>query len=165
MFPQPNWLIKYEDYTEAIYKRPGATEFLEYCFRTFRAVGIWTASISERAKSIITALLPPGRSLAFLFTREHCQKSKTNEYHKPLSYLWNCPVLRKAGFSPSNTILIDDNPYCSTLDNLIHIPSYIEPNPDDHVLIHLVKHLSNITKSGDDVRNCDKSTFRRLVHV
>ena len=76
MFPQPNWLIKYEDYTEAIYKRPGATEFLEYCFRTFRAVGIWTASISERANRLLRLFYHLGVHSHFYLPVSTAKKAK-----------------------------------------------------------------------------------------
>lgn len=158
--PAPDWLIKYPDHTEAIYKRPGATEFLEYCFRAFRSVGIWTASIGERAKAIVSALLPKGAKLAFLMTREHCQQS-AEQYHKPLQVLWDSPILREAGFLPSNTILIDDNPINAmlSLENLILIPPYITPNCDDFVLVDLIKHLNALAKKvigSRDIRKVDK---------
>lgn len=157
---RPDWLIKYNDYTEAIYKRPGATEFLEYCFRTFRSVGIWTASIGKRAQVIVRELLPKDTKLAFLMTREHCQQS-AEQFHKPLRVLWDCPFLREAGFLPSNTILIDDNPISAliSLENLILVPPYIKPNLDDYVLVDLVKYLSNIINCSD-IRKINKEFIK-----
>lgn len=135
--PQPDWLIDYTyhniTYTEAIFKRPGVSEFIEYCYNKFERIGIWTASLESRAKAILRVLIPKHVKIAFV-----CARNSDYDCIKCSSSLW------KIGIKPTQTIIVDDIIDIDAVNEgatLLHIDAYVIPNKHDRKLLRLVKLL------------------------
>lgn len=138
--PQPDWLINYiyksQSYTEAIFKRPGVCEFIEYCYKKFKTIGIWTASLEIRAKSILNVLIPKHIRFAFL-----CARTSESNCIKCSNNLWDL------GINPSKTIIIDDIVDIDAIKEgaiVLHIDSYKMPDIYDRKLLNLTKILKSI---------------------
>jgi len=111
-----------------VFERPGLQEFLDYAFANFN-VSIWTAASREYGSFIINnIILPkdePGRKLKLYFFAYHCDWSEKNKRgHKGLSLVWD--DLNAPGFTPENTIIIDDLPEIKEDQpcNAIHIKPF-----------------------------------------
>lgn len=102
-----DWVVSYIEmgriWNESVYKRPGVDEFLDVCFRTFKSVSIWTASVRSRTMVILEEVFP-GRAFKDVFTREHCVMTEPDDISSLLKPLWS------QGFEPGSTLIIDDNP-------------------------------------------------------
>lgn len=96
-------------------KRPGCTQFLEYCKTRFAAIGIWSAGRSEYVKSIVKALQLPFTP-SFVWDNEYCEHTKVvdpttgklqdaQRPWKPLQTIFINDEL----FTRTNTWMLDDN--------------------------------------------------------
>ncbi|KAL9843213.1 putative FCP1 domain, HAD superfamily protein [Arabidopsis thaliana] len=139
-----------------VYKRPFAEEFMKFCLERFE-VGIWSS-----ACELVS-------SLNILIDQEECTDSgyKTLEnrykplFFKDLSKVFKC----FKGFSASNTIFIDDEPYKALRnpDNTGLFPmSFDASNKQDNLLDpegELCSYLEGLAKSSDVQAYLHKRAF------
>jgi len=93
-----------------VYERPHLQDFLDYLFKHYK-VSIWTAASKDYATFIIDKIIlagKPERKIEYFLFNYHCRLSGqiTPNCTKNLSMLWD--TWKIPGFSPDNTILMDD---------------------------------------------------------
>lgn len=112
--------------------RPGLKEFLDYIFKRFKTVNIWTAATREYAYLIMSHILNKKQQsqLRFFNTREH-----THMGAKPLSLIFNGELAKKHNVCEHNTIIIDDRMDVSrfNLGNAIIVPPWLGSGHDDYL--------------------------------
>jgi TFIIF-interacting CTD phosphatase-like protein len=92
-------------------KRPGLKPFLEYIFKTFDSVNVWTAATRAYADHVLHFILTPRQraQLKFLYTRDNVQvEKKTGMYSKPLRKIFSTPEAKALGITRKNTLMVDD---------------------------------------------------------
>ncbi|KAL2623339.1 hypothetical protein R1flu_003544 [Riccia fluitans] len=135
-----------------VYKRGGCTDFMSFCLQNF-VVGVWSSNHAFESKSQCTGTDP-------LHTVEESEKK--SRARKDLCNLWDGDKglpWRKGAFGPSNTILLDDDPY-TNLGNPPHttIPLKISVTaPRAEYLGKLQKYLK-LLAYAKDVRELMKQT-------
>jgi len=87
--------------------RPYLREFLQYVFKYFKKVSIWTAGTlswyNKCFQKVLSSCIPEGKGFDFVYTRNHFAYVRVV---KPLTLVYaNSPE-----YNPLNTIIIDDNP-------------------------------------------------------
>lgn len=99
--------------------RPKLREFLNFCFKYFRNVTIWTAGVRRYGNAVVSKIFN-NRMPELVFTRDECPKTSSgNCENKPLTYIIN----RKDDMSLHHTFIVDDR-----VENF-------DPNPDNGILI------------------------------
>lgn len=181
--PPKDFLHKNQDLGDRIYHieledqnlvgvfRPYLNEFIDFCFRYFNHVFIYSAGEDEYVKKIMEIVFTPlcidhvlqGRCPTAIWTRSDCKVDKEGFYIKPLKLLYK----QYPDVNEKNTIIIDDrdNTFAQNVDNAIHIPPYTITavsekirNDKDTNLIKLMNWLSTPeVMNCKDVRTLDKS--------
>jgi TFIIF-interacting CTD phosphatase-like protein len=146
--------------------RKHVKEFLEYVFKNFDLVIIWSAGIPQYVKVIVNYLFEGLPYPDYVLDQTYCKVDPCSDmWYKPLTELRNL----NHNISLRNTIIVDDNRYnfIANISNGILIPPFNfdprRPNtfPDkDDTLRRLMKWFdTNEFKSVEDVRLLDKSTI------
>jgi TFIIF-interacting CTD phosphatase-like protein len=145
-------------------RRPHLDEFLDFCFRYFQVVAVWSAGKHKYVKRICLDIFRDSQDPHCIYTCNHC-KDDTPVLEKPLAWM----IENVPGMSLANTLVIDDN--LSTFEkvnpaNGVLIPPYkpkltIEGlNADDRCLLQLKEWLLRPeVMSAPDVRELDKSSI------
>lgn len=119
-------------------RRPGLESFIDYCFRHFDNVMVWTAGTESYAESIIKSIFYKREPVAVL-SRDHCEYYDKDR-SKPLEKIVDgYPEL---GLTMDDVLTVDDNKraFKWNKENAIHIPEYDPPftieglNMKDHAL-------------------------------
>ncbi|KAG7638716.1 FCP1 homology domain [Arabidopsis thaliana x Arabidopsis arenosa] len=152
-----------------VYKRPFAEEFMKFCLERFE-VGIWSSACEKNVDIVLSIVLENLQDkLLFVWDQEECTDSgyKTLEnrykplFFKDLSKVFKC----FKGFSASNTIFIDDEPYKALRnpDNTGLFPmSFDASNKQDNLLDpegELCSYLEGLAKSSDVQAYLHKRAF------
>jgi len=113
--------------------RPGLTKFMQYVFKNFESVNIWTAATKEYAHIIMKHILTEKQytKLKFFNTRTHIIAGA-----KPLSVIFRNKEAIALGIKPENTIMIDDKPSVLKHNegNGIVIPAWRGDDTDKYLL-------------------------------
>jgi TFIIF-interacting CTD phosphatase-like protein len=137
--------------------RPYYREFLEFCFKYFHRVIVWSAGEKEYVERIVERLFLDLPSPDLVLSRNDCLLSN-NVCTKPLGRI----TIRK-GFetvSLTNTIVIDDNPKATVFNprNAIHIPPFNPLYDFPPALLKLMDWLMRKdVREVNDVSNLDKT--------
>ncbi|CAL9235765.1 unnamed protein product [Arabidopsis halleri] len=142
-----------------VYKRPFAEAFMKFCLERFE-VGIWSSACEKNVDIILSIVLENLQDkLLFVWDQEECTDSgfKTLENrYKPLFFKDFSKVFQCfKGFSASNSIFIDDEPYKALRnpDNTGLFPmSYDPSNKNDSLLDpegEFCSYLDGLAKSSD----------------
>lgn len=107
--------------------RPGAQEFLRFCFQYFRYVVVWTAAKRAYADAIVEVLFRGLPRPHLVWAYENCAEETIRgrkERTKPLRELIQKSGL--PGLSLNNIYALDDNPvtYRGNVANALPIPAY-----------------------------------------
>ncbi|CAN8287428.1 unnamed protein product [Cochlearia groenlandica] len=145
-----------------VYKRPFAEEFIKFCLDRFK-VGIWSSACERNVDMTLNIVLENlQEKLLFIWDQDECTDSgyKTLEnsfkpmFFKNLNKVFKC----FKGFSASNTIFIDDEPYKALL-NPAHTGlfplSYDPSNKNDDFLDpkgELCSYLDDLATNASDVQ-------------
>lgn len=136
----------------SVFKRPHLTNFLNFCFENFK-VGFWTVGTQSYCDSILQNILTPEQNHKTILIISRNNISETSDYidsknnqlikvnkidnvfTKPLAYLFSHPTYSQ-NFKSNNTIIIDNNPYvtCVNQNNSILIPSFYNCTEDNYLL-------------------------------
>ncbi|XP_023640770.1 uncharacterized protein LOC17888339 [Capsella rubella] len=173
-----------------VYKRPFAEEFMKFCLERFK-VGIWSSACEKNVDIVLSIILENLEDkLLFVWDQKECTNSgfKTLEnsekpiFFKDLSKVFQC----FNGFSSSNTIFIDDEPYKALLnpDNTGLFPlSYDSSDKKDNLLDPeggFCSYLDGLAKSSDvqayikehsfgqpkiDSSHSDWSFYRKIANI
>jgi hypothetical protein len=147
--------------------RPHLYEFLDYAFRRFSAVVIWSAGSASYVQNVVPEITSHLQSPHDILTANDCIKTRDGPT-KPLKELIKlCPQLTKHVVADlSNVFLVDDNPLVSVTNpgNEILIPAY-DPDStihdmrkDDTSLKELMKWFESPSVVGcTDVRKLNKT--------
>jgi TFIIF-interacting CTD phosphatase-like protein len=144
-----------EDYY-IVFERPGLQDFLDYIFENFE-VSVWTAASREYGLFIIQNIIltKPERKLYYYFFSYHCDWSKKNKRgHKGLSLLWD--DIQLPGFTPENTIIIDDLPEIKEIQpcNAIHIKAFEFKDKSSHKDKELYKTMKKLKEINNNRSVC-----------
>lgn len=87
-------------------KRPFLAEFLNFLFRKFDSVGVWTAAVEEYARKVVASIFTSEqrKKLSILNHRGHLSWSVFGGFTKSLSTVYN----QYPTFNSQNTIIVDD---------------------------------------------------------
>ena len=128
-----------------IYKRPYLEDFLDYCFKKYKNIALWTHASESWARIIVGKVLRP-RKWSFILTIQSAEthiirdppeicrmKGQCEEETymiKNLNKIWSNPTFRNMGFRSNNTVIIDDTHTNSIKNekNAIICPPYEIPN-------------------------------------
>ncbi|KFK39279.1 hypothetical protein AALP_AA3G223800 [Arabis alpina] len=142
-----------------VYKRPFCEDFMKFCLETFE-VGIWSSACERNVDITLSIVLKDLQDkLLFVWDQEECTDSgyKTIEnsrkplFFKDLSKVFKC----FEGFSASNTVFIDDEPYKALRnpDNTGVFPLKYNPSDKNDDLLdpqgEFCSYLSDLAKSSD----------------
>ncbi|KAG7638718.1 FCP1 homology domain [Arabidopsis thaliana x Arabidopsis arenosa] len=142
-----------------VYKRPFAEEFMKFCLERFQ-VGIWSSACEKNVDIILNIILEDLEDkLLFVWDQEKCTDSgyKTLEnsdkplFFKDLSKVFQC----FKGFSASNTIFIEEEPYKALLnpDNTGVFPLSYDPSDTKDNLLdpeeEFCSYLDGLANSSD----------------
>lgn len=129
--------------------RPGAVDFVKFCFDHFRVVGVWSAGTHNYVHEIVKELFHNrvGKKPHVVFTRRDIVGNIDEEIFKPLDKIFNHNEVFARYTGPHNTFILDDNYGTASYneDNIIHIPAY---TPDPHP-----KSMTEPEKSLDQLKN------------
>jgi TFIIF-interacting CTD phosphatase-like protein len=147
-------------------KRPHLDEFLTYCFKRFKVVGVWTAGTYFYGHGIVSHIFKDIGSPHIILTRDECTGPLHN-LEKPIQKMIDItPGLGKY-MHLENTFVIDDRncSFTPNHDNGILIPAY-QPHANyrdfgeeyDNNLIKLIKWFElDTVRMCNDVRDLLKS--------
>ena len=141
--------------------RPKLREFLNFCFRYFQNVTIWTAGVRRYGNAVVSKIFN-NRLPQLVFTRDECPKTLSGGCRdKPLSYI----IDKKDDMSLHHTFIVDDRVenFDPNPGNGILIPPFY-PEPDELLDIHddafdkLIKwFMQKQVIESEDIRLLDKS--------
>eukprot|EP00005_Dracoamoeba_jomungandri_P010089 CAMPEP_0174268066 /NCGR_PEP_ID=MMETSP0439-20130205/36042_1 /TAXON_ID=0 /ORGANISM="Stereomyxa ramosa, Strain Chinc5" /LENGTH=360 /DNA_ID=CAMNT_0015356005 /DNA_START=226 /DNA_END=1305 /DNA_ORIENTATION=- len=151
-----------------IFLRPGAKDFVEYCFNRFEHVAIWTAASRGWATLIIEKVL--GRKVeefSFVWCIDRCAQKTVHDGTlyppsiniKPLRKVWRSKSRKDEGWNRYNTIIVEDNrANCmQNWGNMVLVASYKVLEGSDDYLIKLTEYLeTDKVKSASNFRSFDK---------
>jgi len=118
-----------------VYERPGTQRLLNFLFLYFN-VYVWSAGTKDYVTFIVDKVIErPNRHVGLVLHRDHCNLSimhNCRDGPKDLRFLWE--TVRIPGFSPANTIIIDDLDLVKEVNpgNCIHVPEFDVENGSDH---------------------------------
>jgi hypothetical protein len=126
------WVVQY---------RPYLGDFLNFLFKQFKSVSIWTASSQQWADDVVNKILYPLMNSQYKFrsvlSRDHLPRRTGYplRYYKPLKLFWDT----YKDMNAENTLIIDDREknFSQNESNGILIPKYSFGNQKDN-------HLKNI---------------------
>lgn len=138
--------------------RPGAKEFVTWCFDNFETVSIWSKAGEYFVNKISKELLPEGKQ--WLFVKYGSKKLK----YKRLSNIWKDPDFKEYNLNFRNTLIIDNTQLCckKNQQNSIIINSYLD-DANDIELYLLSKYLSALLSTDfiyKDIRTLEHSQWR-----
>lgn len=152
-----------------IYPRPHIKEFLNYCFKEFDSVSIWTAASKDWADRVLNTVAPK-RTFRFVWSEDRCTyRSDRNKIYqgdffafpiviKPLKKVWR----KYDDMTRDNTIIVDDTPntYKDNYGNAIPITTYKhEDDKNDDELLKLIQFLKTIKESRHHLRFIEKRKY------
>lgn len=152
--------------------RPYLKSFLNFCFKYFDKVGIWTAANDVWFNQVYREILHPilfslKKKFHFIYIDKNTRMIEKNgtvvEVIKPLRNIWQRITKPYDSLNSKNTIIIDDTPeVCiQNKSSSIIVPSFTG-NPKDVVLKNLQYTLSKIIldwrKEGDIKKSVKKNT-------
>lgn len=136
-----------------VYMRPGLATFLDFCFENF-SVAVWSHGSSQWVHQTLRRIMTTEQylSLDFVYNRDHKVVRNRGVWYKDLRKVWSQRLLRRKGYLPESTIVVDDLPvnHHYNMENLYHISDY-GGEPDDIDLLILLSRLITIMEA-DDVR-------------
>jgi hypothetical protein len=151
--------------------RPHLKEFVQFIFKYFDEVVVWSAGKNRYVKELCRKIFPiDGKQPFIVYTYDDCvlRRGKENDIIKPLDKLYKDP--RTMGkMNEKNTFILDDNrhTFVHNSKNAIHIPVYspgleqkeLRTRKDD-VLLKVMHWLTTeeVIKSKD-VRKLDKDSI------
>jgi len=133
-----------------IYFRPYLEEFMEWAFRTFKTVGVYTASQERWAHPILNYILPFGHEFNFIWTFQDCEVVYNNRMNwftgedevvsnliKPLDKLYDSEIGIRRNMNRYNTLILDDTPqtFEENKENGVEITSYNSLYEGDTALV------------------------------
>jgi TFIIF-interacting CTD phosphatase-like protein len=124
--------------------RPFMNELLDYCFKYFNTVSLWSAS-NKPYIEIVYKKYFSGRKFYLIFDVSRCVKRIKDD-----KYIMIKPLKKLAkGFYKMNlddTIIIDDNKisFCRNYGNAIYVPTYKDDDEKDEILKKLIIYLDEI---------------------
>jgi len=149
--------------------RPGCRKFLDFCFRYFRYVVVWSAGKKRYVEALVDYLFKDTFKPDLILTHDDCVRAYDGDsaiLEKPLTKVMK--LLGAKEVKESNILVLDDNPTTFSgpnPDNALYIPMY-EPKPEieeledesDQALAQAERWLllPEVIKSPD-VRQLDKS--------
>ena len=147
--------------------RPYSKEFIDYCHKRFKGVGVWSAGRMKYVHEIVDDIYPfPDRRPFVIFTYDDCDVGKEDYLKKPLKKMFNDPKLKEFGMNEKNTFILDDREDTFSLNkgNGILIPEFecemtaeeINFHPDVCLLKTMFWFDSPEVRLSEDVRELDK---------
>ncbi|KEH24113.1 NLI interacting factor-like phosphatase [Medicago truncatula] len=111
-----------------LFKRPFSEEFIKFCLERFE-VGLWSSAMEHNIDDALACAIGELKNkLLFVWDQDKCRDSgfkslENNQkplFFKELKEVWHS--VKKGGpYSASNTLLIDDKPYKSLLNPVVHL--------------------------------------------
>lgn len=168
-----DFIIDPDDCAYLCHIRPGAREFVQKLMEDERfQVGIYTAATSDYADQVIDELFGDLRKdLTAILSRERTTTRNSvmdrirgggwdvgladpHQFHQEKTLR---KYLKSAKASRQRTIALDDSPkaWARSYGNLLRIPEFTKPEPDDLVLKASFKVLTGLSKHAD-VRPVEK---------
>jgi hypothetical protein len=148
--------------------RPGLIEFLEYCFKRFQYVVLWSAGEDFYVKQVSQYFFSKtGRQPHLVCARSNCYLAENGAHTKPIHHLTK-PL---PGLFLHNAFFVDDNADNSFFNKDNHIlisafepqcnsKSVIKALSSDHALYDLIEWFeSDEVKLSTDIRKLDKTTI------
>ena len=135
--------------TKQVHSRPFLDIFLDYVFKKFKRVSIWTHGTTDWYEncfdSVIKQCMPEGKKFYMVITRDNGIFPFNSDLSKPLSYIYKYNTKH----TPENTFILDDLPctYKYNIENAIFIKPYYlatlwgEKNHEDSELLRVMNHI------------------------
>jgi len=148
--------------------RPFLKEFLEFCFKYFDNVVIWSAGKKKYVEKMCEYMFPLKKQPLIIFNYDDCEGDENNLIIKPLEKLYNHPKC-KGKLKTDNTFVLDDRSetYSMNKRNGIQIPEFeSDMSIEDicsHTDIELLKLMSWLSTKEvsecKDVRKLNKKNI------
>jgi Dullard-like phosphatase family protein len=139
-----------EEFSVAIFIRPGLNDFLEKLSEKFEVV-VFTASVKEYADAVLNYLDPENKYFKNRFYRDSCINISNKVYMKDL---------RIFNRNLENLIMVDNSIYCfaNQLSNGVLINSFYN-DKNDNQLSNLQCYLLNYLYDASDIRVTNEQIF------
>lgn len=151
-------------------KRPHLNRLLDYCFKNFDYVCVWSAAHRKYVIEVVNQIFAGIGTPHLIFTRDNIETFSNGDYHKPLQSMLDHKVL-KGNVSMSDVVFLDDRRrnFLTCPENGITIPAF-KPSAtdgsalfDDICLLQLEQFFrTEEFKNAPDVRRIDKSNIFSL---
>lgn len=130
--------------------RPHLYEFLNFAFRYFEHVIVWSAAHKSYVEELVKKLFRDHPQPLAVFTRDDVtyEDNVKNDYHKPISTL-----VKKLGLHYSDIVFVDDK-----ADNF-------RDNPKNGIVIPRFEPKFELSKNHDDVALLQIMQWLMLPHV
>lgn len=150
----------------SVIERPHLKDFVNFIYKYFDLVIIWSAGTYEYVHAICK-LIFPYYDECIVYTRDDCINENGN-YIKPLIELEKNEYLLSPIMNLRTMFVVDnlDDTFVKNVSNAIHIPNF-EPEPSDLPKIHdvallkLISYFSELNRDIDDIRLIDKNIFQQ----
>lgn len=149
--------------------RPYLREFLDFCFKYFDNVIIWSAGKKKYVEKMCQIMFPlKNQQPLVIYTYDDCDVGEEDYLKKPLTKIYNDP--RTNGMlNEKNTFILDDRDDTFSLNhhNGIQIPEFesdmsvedITKHPDDNLLKVMAWLSQRRVKNHKDVRKLGKKNI------
>lgn len=144
----------------AVYIRPHANEFIEFCFQNFAHVAVWTSATMDYAVEACEYLFEENyERLEFIWARERCTRRFNSEYFE-WDWIKDLKKVKKKGFTLDKVIMIDNTPgkLRRQYGNLVRVKDF-EGCIKDNELVLLMRYLP-LLGEVDNIRVVEKRGWR-----
>eukprot|EP00746_Dinoflagellata_sp_MGD_P004617 gnl/MRDRNA2_/MRDRNA2_108941_c0_seq1.p1 gnl/MRDRNA2_/MRDRNA2_108941_c0~~gnl/MRDRNA2_/MRDRNA2_108941_c0_seq1.p1 ORF type:complete len:255 (+),score=22.19 gnl/MRDRNA2_/MRDRNA2_108941_c0_seq1:47-811(+) len=156
--------------------RPHLHEFLDFAFKYFRAIGIWTAASESWLRVFLRAVDPTGqRNWAFTWSGRISRVLPKHPEHfypacsrrKKLSKIWENKTLRSIGYTRHSTLIIENTPeVCqSNYGNAIYVRTYGDSWPSEDRNDALEEGDKSFLEESDDWLLALQKYLTKLISV
>ncbi len=141
--------------------RPGAREFLSYCFQHYTVV-VWSAGKKRYVQAVVKYLFR-GFKIQHVLSYDDCEFTDSKDLHKPLSKII---TLLGNGYTLDNILLVDDrvSNFLDNPDNGLLVPPYkpretVESLRREDSTLQRVQEFLESARGATNIRQVDKNIF------
>lgn len=141
-----------------VFRRPYLTEFLVECATDYR-LAIWSSSHRGYLDAIVSAMLPEGIGLDFVWSRERCVRRFDPEWQCDY-FVKDLKKVKRLGFDLNHVLIVDDTPRKveRNYGNAIYVKPFHGARDDDE--LRNLRGYLELIKAEPNFRALEKRGWR-----